>query len=113
MLLTGKPILRGRRLSAALVVGFLLVCLLQFALLAVLYISQQRQGETWRQQQELVSTAIDHQKTMQKLFDETHDALLLYLKTGQSDVRADVEERYNKLVEELRNSKGLMDRYRP
>jgi PAS domain S-box-containing protein len=107
---SGKRILQGRRLTYSLAAGFLLICLLQVALLAVLYVSQQKQGEAWRQQQELVSTAINHQKTMQELFEQTQNALLLYLKTGQDDVRTEVVERYKKLVEELKNSKGLMNK---
>src|SRR5207249_106523 len=103
-----RPILYGRRLAFALAAGFLLICGLQMASLGVLYVSQHKQEESWRQQREQVFTAMNLQKGMQETFKEAHQDWLAYLRTGDVESKVRFETNVERLGSLLVSGRRLM-----
>jgi PAS domain S-box-containing protein len=106
-------IIPGRRLAYALAGGFLLVCALQMASLGVLFVSQQKQEASWRQQRELVSTAINLQKDTQEIFRELHKAWTAAVRDNDSGARARFETLSERLTARFASAKTLMSEVGP
>gem|GEM_PF-1296338 len=106
-------IIPGRRLAFALTGGFLLVCALQMASLGVLFVSQHKQEVSWRQQRELVSTAINLQKDTQEIFRELQKSWISAVRENDAAARARYENLSERLVARFASARSLMNEVGP
>jgi PAS domain S-box-containing protein len=105
-------IIPGRRLAYALTGGFFLVCALQMASLGVLFVSQQKQEASWRQQREQVSTAMSQREDLEKTFATAHASWIDFMLRGEADSRRRFEssmERMSVLIGSAQRILGTVE----
>jgi PAS domain S-box-containing protein len=113
VLFTKKPILRGRRLAFALALGFVLVCLIQVASLALLLVIQDWQEQIWTRLQAQLAPAMSAQENMENSFSEVRSAWRSYLLTGDPEMKKNFDQAYERLTMQLSSTRRTMEEIGP